>query len=77
MVAGVLIKTSPGKVKTVLASLRGIPSVKYAYAVFGRYDLVAMIEAENIEALTEIIVGKIGAIDGVTNTETLIKAPIE
>lgn len=77
MVAGVLIKTSPGKVKRVLETLRGITGVKYAYAVFGRYDLVAMIETENMESLTETIVEKIGVIDGITNTETLIKAPIE
>ena len=76
MVAGVLINTSPGKVKTVLETLRGISGVKNAYAVFGRYDIVAMIETENIEALTEIVVEKIGIIDGITGTETLIKAPI-
>ena len=50
--------------------------MKYAYAVFGRYDLVAMVEGESIEDITSIIVEDIGAIDGVANTETLIKAAI-
>jgi len=76
MVAGVLLKIGPGQVRSVLEAVRKIPGVKYAYAVFGRYDLVAMVEGESIEDITKIIVEGIGSIDGVVNTETLIKAAI-
>jgi len=76
MIAGVLLKVGPGKVKSVLEAIRKIDKVKYAYGVFGRYDIVVMIEAENLNELTKIIVENIGQIEGVISTETLIKADI-
>jgi len=76
MTAGVLLKVNPGKVKSVLEALRKTKGVRYAYGVFGRYDVVVMIEAENLNELTSIVVNDIASIDGVASTETLIKADI-
>ena len=42
--------------------------------VFGRYDLVLMIRALDIDAAGKLV-GKIREIDGVSYTETLIAAP--
>jgi len=40
--------------------------------VFGRYDLVAHVEAPTLEELSRIITDKIRAIAGVSTTESLI-----
>lgn len=77
VVAGVLINTAPGKTKEVLEGIRRLEGVSYAYAVFGRYDIVAT--SKNIEDLAEVasmVVNEICSLDGVTKTETLIVADI-
>jgi len=77
VVAGVLIKTAAGKTKKVVETLRKTERVAYAYAVFGRYDIVAMVkDARDLDEAAQIITEKIAKVDGVTNTETLIVANI-
>jgi DNA-binding Lrp family transcriptional regulator len=77
VVAGVLINTAPGKTKDVLEGVRKIDGVSYAYAVFGRYDIVAT--SKDMADLSEVagmVVNEICKLDGVTKTETLIVADI-
>ena len=56
----------------VLVSLRDVESVKEAYSVYGVYDIVAKIEAENIDALKEIVTWKIRKLKNVRSTLTMI-----
>lgn len=74
--AGILIKTTPGKTTPVLEAVRGIEGVTQALGVFGRYDVVVMCEAKDLDEVAEIVVSKIRAVDGVRDTETLIVANI-
>jgi DNA-binding Lrp family transcriptional regulator len=77
VVAGVLIKTAPGKTKHVLDTLRATEGISYALAVFGRYDIVTMIkDIKDLDEAGVFITEKIAKIDGVTSTETLIAANI-
>jgi len=71
MVAGVLIKTEPAKTKKVSEALRGIEGVANITAVFGRFDLVVMIRAIDLDAAAKLI-ARIRDVDGVVATETLI-----
>ncbi len=73
MVGGILINVNPGKTKSVLETIRKAEGVKYAYAVFGRYDIVAMIDVQDIDQAAATVIDKIGRVDGVVKTETLIK----
>jgi len=73
MVGGILINVNPGKTKSVLETIRKVEGVKYAYAVFGRYDIVAMIDVQDIDQAAATVIDKIGRVDGVVKTETLIK----
>jgi len=41
------------------------------HPLFGEYDLIAKIEAEDFEKLAEIVVNKIRKIEGVVETKTL------
>jgi DNA-binding Lrp family transcriptional regulator len=45
--------------------------VRELHPLFGEYDLIAKIEAEDYESIGEIIVNKIRTIDGITDTKTL------
>jgi DNA-binding Lrp family transcriptional regulator len=49
-----------------------IEGVTKVYGVFGRFDLIAHVEAPNLEELSRIITDKIRAIPGVLSTESLI-----
>ena len=52
-----------------VAEIRGVREV---YSVAGDIDLVAVINADDIDQLTEIIPGGIAKVDGVTRTRTLM-----
>jgi nitrate reductase NapAB chaperone NapD len=71
MVAGVLIKTDPNKTKSVYEQIKSLEGVANITAVFGRFDIVVMIRALDIEAAGKMI-SKIRSVDGVLSTETLI-----
>jgi len=71
MVAGVLINTVPTMTKAVYEQLKSVEGVANVTAVFGRFDLVVMIRALDLDAGSKII-SKIRGLEGVTATETLI-----
>ena len=71
MVAGVLIKTNPNKTKSVYEQIKSLEGVANITAVFGRFDIVVMIRALDIEAAGKMI-SKIRSVNGVLSTETLI-----
>ncbi len=74
MVAGVLIRTDPQRSEEVYWTLKNLEGVANIVRVFGRYDLVLMIRALDIDAAGKLV-ARIRQIEGVTYTETLIAAP--
>ncbi|MBU2529617.1 MAG: Lrp/AsnC ligand binding domain-containing protein [Elusimicrobia bacterium] len=77
MVTGLLlVKLTSGKEKQALSRLRTLKSVVHMSAVFGRWDLVLDMEAEDLPKLSNIIVQEIRPIPGVLSTETLITTTI-
>jgi len=74
MVAGVLIRTIPQKSKDVFSKLKNMEGVANIVQVFGRFDLVLMIRALDLDAAGKLV-SKIREIDGVSYSETLIAAP--
>jgi nitrate reductase NapAB chaperone NapD len=71
MVAGVLINTEPTKTNSVYEQLKNMEGIANITAVFGRFDLVVMIRALDLDAGSKLI-SKIRNVDGITATETLI-----
>ena len=71
MVAGVLINTDPAKTKQIYERINSLEGVANITAVFGRFDLVVMIRALDLDAGSKLI-AKIREIEGITATETLI-----
>ncbi len=70
MEALVYICVAPGKSFDALSTIKGIKGVKEAYAVTGRFDIVARVEAPDLKALGETVVKKIQGVSGVARTET-------
>lgn len=67
----VLIVTAPTKEHEVYNTLSGYEEIKEIHPLFGQYDLIAKIEAKNINMLGEIVTNKIRSIAGVVETKTL------
>jgi DNA-binding Lrp family transcriptional regulator len=77
MVTGlVLIRLASGREKLTMGKLKEIKGVSHLSAVFGRWDLVADIEAADLTTMTNVVVNKIRAVPGVYSTETLVTTSI-
>ena len=70
--AFVLIETAVGRTRDVVASLKQIEGVKIVDTVTGPYDVIAIVEAENLNDVGDLITGKIHAIDGISRTVTCL-----
>jgi uncharacterized protein with GYD domain len=68
--ACMLIRTEKGKYQDVLGRLKQFPAVKSAFAVLGRYDIAADVEAENGRELGKVLL-KINRLAGIVFTETM------
>ncbi|NQT73236.1 MAG: Lrp/AsnC ligand binding domain-containing protein [Chloroflexi bacterium] len=69
--AYVLIKAEKGQEPTAVTELGNRPELLSVDRVFGQYDIVALIEAEDIDGLIRIVGDDIAAADHVMRTETL------
>ena len=67
----VLINAAPAHEHEVYTKLSKAPEIVEVHLLFGEFDLIAKIEAENFEKLGELVVKKIRSIKGVIDTKTL------
>lgn len=68
--AYVFIQAAMGKPSAVVEALRQIPEVKSAVVVTGPYDVIALVEAADLQALGRLITDRIQTIEGVERTLT-------
>ena len=67
----VLIIAAPAHEHDLYPKLTKVSEIIELHPLFGEYDLIAKIEAEDFEKLAEIVVNKIRKIEGVVDTKTL------
>ena len=67
----VLINVAPAHEHEVYNKLSKIQQIVELHPLFGEYDLIAKIDANDFEELGTIIVNKIRSITGVLDTKTL------
>ena len=72
----VLITTKPGQEKMVRDNLEKIEFVTSGWMLFGEYDLIARVQAEDEFQLTRCIVEEIRPLEGIADTKTLIGAEL-
>jgi DNA-binding Lrp family transcriptional regulator len=72
MMAYVLINTEIGCIPEVLTAIQKVKNVTEAHSVYGVYDIVAKIEAENMGKLKDVVTWKIRRLNNVRSTLTMI-----
>ena len=70
--AFVLIETMVGRTREIVEALRHIDGVKSVDTVTGPYDVIAVVEAETLSNIGDIVTGKIHPIAGISRTVTCL-----
>ena len=68
--AYLFLECASGTLKEVLGKLKRVNGVRNAHIVTGNYDIIALVEAQDLAALSDAILSKIQAIQGVYKTTT-------
>jgi len=69
VVALMTIAVEGNRIESVLRTLRGDPSIVTLHTTNGRWDLVAEIRADSLEAFDQVL-GRIRLVNGISGTET-------
>jgi len=72
-IAFVLLNCDMGAEKAIIDELKSIEGVKEVQSVYGKFDILAKIEAHDQHKLREIITYKIRKMNQIRGTITLIK----
>ena len=70
--AYILIETSVGKTKDVVTQLRSHRGVRTADSVTGSFDVIAVVESEDLNAVGDLVTRRIQALDGIVPTMTCL-----
>lgn len=72
----VLITTNPGEEERVRTALDSIEHVTARWMLFGEFDIIARVQADDEFVLTRCIVEEIRPIQGIKETKTMIGAEL-
>jgi DNA-binding Lrp family transcriptional regulator len=75
--AFVLIETAVGKTKEVVAKIRQLKGVTSVDLVTGPYDAIAIVEAEDLNAVGNLITGKFRVAAGISRTVTCVVLQVD
>jgi DNA-binding Lrp family transcriptional regulator len=70
--AYVLIETAVGKTKEVASALRATHAMQSVDVVTGPYDIIAIIEAPDLNAVGDLVTTNVHSIGGVMRTVTCL-----
>jgi DNA-binding Lrp family transcriptional regulator len=70
--AFVLVEVAVGKTKDVLDAFKKLESVRSVDAVTGPYDVIAVVEAADLNAIGELITNQIHRVQGILRTVTCL-----
>ena len=70
--AYILIETAVGKSRDVAGVLRSLPGVETVDAVTGPYDIIAVVEAPDLNAVGDLVTSQIHTINGIVRTVTCL-----
>ncbi|CAI8304096.1 MAG: AsnC family transcriptional regulator [Euryarchaeota archaeon] len=72
----VLITTIPGEEESVRSALDNIEHVTDRWMLFGEFDILARVQADDEFTLTRCIVEEIRPLNGIQDTKTMIGAEL-
>ncbi len=70
--AFVLIETAVGRTKEVATALKQLEGIKSVDLVTGPYDIITILEAEDLNEIGDLVTGKIHPIAGISRTVTCL-----
>ena len=70
--AFILIETAVGKSRRVVEELRAISGVEKVDPVTGPYDIIAMVNAGDLNAVGDLVTSQIHTIGGIARTVTCL-----
>ena len=70
--AFILIETSVGNSRRVADMMKGLPEIEAVDVVTGPYDVIAIVTANDMAAVADLVTGKIHSAGGVTRTTTCV-----
>jgi DNA-binding Lrp family transcriptional regulator len=70
--AFILIEAAPKKARSACGRIARIAGVRSAHLITGPYDIIALVEAADPQAIGSVVIGKIQAVDGVEKTITCV-----
>ena len=70
--AYVLIETAVGKSRDVAAELSAVDGVRNVDAVTGPYDIIAVVEATDLNSVGDLVTSNIHTIGGIVRTVTCL-----
>jgi len=68
--AYVLINVLPGRTSEVVHALEHIKQIKTIDPCWGKPDIIVVVEVPDQDALTQLVLSRIHAIEGVSQTDT-------
>ena len=75
--AYVLVNTEVGKTADVVKALRGKPGITAVEAVAGPYDVIAVAEGADADAVARIVLTDIHGVAGITRTLTCLTISLD
>ena len=70
--AYILIETAVGKSRDVTETLRSLARIQTVDAVTGPYDIIAVVAAEDLNAVGDMVTSQIHTISGIVRTVTCL-----
>ena len=70
--AYILIETSVGKTREVATALRAVKGVQSADVVTGPYDIIAIVEVQDLGFIGDMVTGEVHVIGGITRSVTCL-----
>lgn len=68
----IMMNVELGKEKEVIAELKKIPEIKKIYMTYGVYDLIVILETEDLDKMKEIVSWNIRRMKNVLSTITSV-----
>lgn len=75
--AFVLIEATMGKTREVVAALEKVEGVKSVDAVTGPYDVIALVEMPDVNAIGDLVTKRIHSVSGIARTVTCLAVRLD
>ena len=76
MRAYILVKVKTGREREALDALQGIAALEEVDVLFGEYDYIVVLQAEDTAALARLVTMRVRKAPGAIQTTTLLEAPL-